>query len=118
MRFVDRSSIKTDGGGVVFEIPVDQRDALVSYLKTNGCFLSGSGYGYHKRQVRGPGPERRYSDSRSVRSGGSTGSLQFVLGEIGYADLDRYNPYQDVLNFFGHLFWEVAPYEFGRRGAR
>jgi hypothetical protein len=31
-----------------------------------------------------------------------------------YADVDRFNPYQDVVNAFGHVFGEVLPHLFRR----
>jgi hypothetical protein len=31
-----------------------------------------------------------------------------------HVDVDRFNPYQDVVNFFGHAFGEVLPNLFRR----
>ena len=46
------------------------------------------------------------------------GSLQVVINERTgrfHADLDRWSPYRDLVNFFGHAFGEVLPGLFRRK---
>ena len=56
-------------------------------------------------------------DFRSYRNTFGNGSLQIVINrQTGafYADVDGWNPYQDVVNILGHTFGEVVPHWFAR----
>ena len=55
----------------------------------------------------------KLTDFRSYRGVLGKGSLQIVLDkETGrfYADCDKFNIYEDLVNIFGHSFGEVVPY--------
>lgn len=74
-------------------------------------FAHGILYGFHTDVGR------NLTDFRSYTGTFGPGSLQIVMDRNTghfYADVDRFNPYQDVINAFGHLFGEVLPHLFRR----
>jgi hypothetical protein len=74
-------------------------------------FAHGILYGFHTDVGR------NLTDFRSYTGTFGNGSLQIVMDwNTGYfySDVDRFNPYQDVINAFGHLFGEVLPHLFRR----
>jgi hypothetical protein len=85
---------------------------LIDRLHHDPRFASGVFYGFH-RDVGGD-----LIDFRSYNGELGEGSLQLVIDRFTgaiYADIDRFNPYQDVVRIFGHLFREVLPGFFRRR---
>ena len=55
---------------------------------------------------------KRRTDFRSQRNSIGRGSLQVVVDlDSGrfYADIDKWNPYQDAVNWVGHAVGEVIP---------
>jgi hypothetical protein len=81
----------------------------IERLTTDPRFANGVFYGYH-RDVGGD-----LTDFRSYRGAFGRGSLQLVVdrqtGQF-YADIDKFNVYQDVVGFIGHAFGEVVPHWF------
>ncbi len=74
-------------------------------------FANGVLYGFHTSVGRD------LHDFRSFTGTFGDGSLQIVMDRntgAFYADVDRFNPYQDVVNVFGHVFGEVLPHLFRR----
>ena len=54
------------------------------------------------------------ADFRSIAPSGGL-SLQVALDTklLGaWIDVNRFNPYQDLVGFFGHLFYEIIPHVF------
>jgi YD repeat-containing protein len=77
-----------------------------SNLINDGNFANGFLYGFHTDVGR------NLRDFRSYTGSFGDGSLQIVLSSSTgdfHIDVDRFNPYQDVVNFFGHSFVEVLP---------
>jgi hypothetical protein len=75
-------------------------------LKNDPNFANGWLYGFH-RDVGD-----NLADFRSFTGTFGDGSLQIVMDRYTgnfWIDVDRFNPYQDVVNFFGHAFVEVLP---------
>jgi len=78
---------------------------LLSQLRNDDRFAEGVFYGLH-RDVG-----HALVDFRSFRGVLGEGSLQLVIDkETGrfYADVDRWNPYADVVNFIGHTGEVIA----------
>ena len=79
---------------------------VFDWLKDDPNFANGVLYGMH----RDVGDNLR--DFRSYSGTFGDGSLQIVMDQHSgrfWIDVDRFNPYQDVVNFFGHAFVEVLP---------
>lgn len=79
---------------------------VVHVLRRNKRFTEGSLHGLHVDVGK------RRTDFRSERNSVGVGSLQIVVDlESGrfYADIDKWNPYQDAVNWLGHAFGEVLP---------
>jgi RHS repeat-associated protein len=59
-------------------------------------------------------------DFRSYTGQFGSLSMQVVYNPkrftLGYADFDRFNPFQDVVGFFGHMFVEWLPHKLRRVG--
>lgn len=82
---------------------------VVPVLDTDPRFASGVLYQLHK-DVGG-----HLTEFRSHTGALGWGSLQIVIDKRTgrfHADLDEFNPYQDLVNFGGHSFKEVIPYLF------
>jgi YD repeat-containing protein len=83
--------------------------AVFDWLKNDPNFANGWLYGFH-RDVGD-----NLADFRSYTGTFGDGSLQIVMDRYTgnfWIDVDRFNPYQDVVNFFGHTFVEVLPHLF------
>lgn len=84
----------------------------VVWLREDARFSEGILFGYH-RDVGD-----NLTDFRSDRGACGRGSLQLVIdlttGHF-WADVDVFNPYQDLVNWIGHAFGEVIPGWFRRR---
>lgn len=81
---------------------------MYDQLVADGSFAKGALYGFHINEV----PGGNLTDIRSYTGTFGDGSLQIVVSANSlnfYADVDRFNPYQDLVNFFGHTFLEVLP---------
>jgi hypothetical protein len=79
--------------------------SLIDRLKEDRRFAYGIFYGLH----RDVGTD--LIDFRSYSGELGPGSLQLVIDKVTgtcYADIDAFNPYQDVVNVIGHLFGEVV----------
>lgn len=82
-------------------------DVIAALVKDDARFVSGPLYQLH-RDVGGD-----LAEYRSFRGNLGSGSLQIVIDQKTghfHCDVDTFNPYQDVVNFFGHAFGEVLPY--------
>lgn len=81
--------------------------SAVDRLRADKEFASGPGYLYHKDIGD------HLLDFRSFEGSFGKGSLQIVVdatsGEA-YADIDKHNPYQDVVGFLTHNLGEVVPH--------
>ena len=78
---------------------------VLSHLRADDRFKEGLFYGLH-RDVG-----HALTDFRSFRGALGEGSLQIVIDkETGrfYADVDKWNPYADVVNFIGHTCEVIA----------
>ena len=56
-------------------------------------------------------------DFRGIKNKFGKGSLQIVISQetgVLYADVDKWNPAQDLVNWTGHTFGEVIPNWFKR----
>ncbi len=90
-------------------------DTVIRTLMEDPRFLCGSLHGLHVDV----GTDRR--DFRAIRGAlgkDYKGSLQIVIDATTgnfYADVDRYNPYADVVDWCGHAFGEVVPHLWKRR---
>lgn len=83
-------------------------EAVYDQLVADGSFAKGALYGFHINEV----PGGNLTDIRSYTGTFGDGSLQIVVSANSlnfYADVDRFNPYQDLVKFFGHTFLEVLP---------
>lgn len=81
--------------------------AVLEHLSRDDRFAHGPLHGLHTDV----GPDR--VDYRSFRGAFGKGSLQIVISkETGrcYCDVDKWNPYADVVGFVGHAFGEVVPH--------
>ncbi len=80
--------------------------AALDELSNDGNFANGFLYGST------PDVGRELRDFRSYTGSFGDGSLQIAISADSgnfHIDVDRFNPYQDVVNFFGHAFVEVLP---------
>jgi len=97
---------------------VNFKDSVRESLRNSPDFNGGSRLGglFHAKDVGTTFP----IDYRSITGRISQVSLQVVINpknlQRGYADFDRFNPYQDLAGFFGHTFLEVVPFVFRRLG--
>jgi hypothetical protein len=98
------ASIRASGNGIVFRFP--DAAAARRILRDRRRFRQGPLGILHGAQVGGLDTE-----FRSCRRG-SEYSLHVVLGRSGmvYADLDRYNPYQNATGLLLHGLLELAPH--------
>lgn len=95
-------------------VPTPSLPALLAQLRKDNRFAEGLFYGLH-RDVG-----QALTDFRSFRGVLGEGSLQIVIDkETGrfYADVDKWNPYADVVNFLGHTGEVVAGF-FGGWGKK
>jgi hypothetical protein len=94
-----------NGHGFTGQLSAD----VVNQLQSDGNFASGILYGFHISEV----PGGNLTDFRSYTGTFGDGSLQVVISGNSpynfYSDVDRFNPYQDLVNLFGHTFMEVLP---------
>jgi hypothetical protein len=97
-------SIRASGNGIVFRFP--DPTAARDVLRDRGRFRQGPLGILHGAQVEGLDTE-----FRSCRKGPEY-SLHVVLGRTGlvYADLDRFNPYQNATGLLLHGLLELAPH--------
>lgn len=90
--------VSPDGKHLRGVVPLDVIDAMV----LDARFASGVLYQLHKKDFKAGA---RLAEFRSFGGSLGDGSLQIVFdrstGEV-YADVDRHNPYQDVVGFIGH----------------
>lgn len=80
--------------------------SLINKLKKDGRFLSSPLHALHADV----GPNR--CEFRSITGAFGEGSMQIVINrDTGafFADIDKFNPAQDAVGAFGHLFGEVIP---------
>lgn len=99
--------LTTDGLNASGRFPVEVFDRLMDDER----FANGELHALHDDVG-----EHRH-DFRGYRNAFGAGSLQIVMDrKTGrfHADVDKYNPYQDVSNFLGHAFGEVVPNWFKR----
>lgn len=86
--------------------------AVLPALRADDRFASGVFWGMHQDVGS------HLCDYRSFNGKFGPGSLQLVIDrETGHfwADIDRHNPYEDLVRFFGHAFTEVLPGFFRRK---
>jgi hypothetical protein len=79
---------------------------IIERLLRDERFANGIFYGLH----RDVGAD--LIDFRSYNGTFGKGSLQLVIDQVTgmcYADLDKFNPYQDVVSVLGHMIGEVIP---------
>jgi hypothetical protein len=79
----------------------------ITRLIADSRFANGVLYGLH-RDVGA-----HLQDFRSFSGTFGRGSLQIVVDhQTGrfYSDIDVFNPYEDLIGFFGHAFAEVVPH--------
>ena len=108
-------SVRSSGSGITFSF-ADSAEAL-EVLRNRTRFAKGPLGVLHGAVVGG-----LVTEYRSYRRDGLR-SLHVVLGKRGvFADLDRFNPYQNPMDLLKHGFLELMPYlvraAFGRRSAR
>ena len=100
------STVRASGNGILFRFPDPRRARRI--LRDRGRFRQGPLGILHSAQVGGLDTE-----FRSFRRRGEL-SLHVVLGRSGlvFADLDRYNPYQNASGLLCHGLFELAPHLF------
>jgi hypothetical protein len=89
------------------------RIEAVNVLRADARFASGLLYQLHKDVGR------NLTEFRAHPGEIGPGSLQIVIDKTTgrfYADLDRFNPYSDLVNVFGHTFGEVVPHWLSKVG--
>jgi hypothetical protein len=114
----EATSIRASGNGILFRFPDPNRARRI--LRDRRRFRQGPLGVLHSAQVGGLDTEYR-----SCRKGAEY-SLHVVVGRTGvaFADLDRYNPYQNAKGLILHGALELAPHlfrtlwELARRGFR
>jgi len=107
---------KDKGNGVIFDFKKENKQEVKKILDNTTVFSSSNNslfnFGIlHKKDVGG-GPYTDYRSIMGVFGKGFPGSLQIVINNNtlqAYADVDRFNPYQDLRGFFGHAFIELIP---------
>ena len=88
---------------------VDYLRGLSQYADPNATFTTGPLFGFHQ-EILVPGTET--FSYRSYNGTYGVGSLQIVVNtttRYAHIDVDNYNPNQDAVNLFGHVFTEVLP---------
>ncbi len=102
----ETSTVRASGNGIVFRFPDPRRARRI--LHDRRRFRQGPLGILHSAQVGGLDTE-----FRSFRRRGEL-SLHVVLGRSGlvFADLDRYNPYQNASGLLLHGLFELAPHLF------
>jgi hypothetical protein len=116
MTTTDRLTAQMAAAGLVdYLVTVDATDTqwrgqlrleVIPYLAADPRFAQGPLHQLHP-EVGTPRTE-----FRSYNGALGTGSLQVVINtQTGafYADVDKHNPYNDVVRFLGHAFGEVVP---------
>lgn len=101
LTFVRAISLSGHGWRGTFDLGVLPR------LRSDPRFASGCFYGLHTDIGDDLCDFRSYNDTLGP------GSLQLVIDQHTgrfWADVDRYNPYQDLVRFLGHAFGEVVPH--------
>ncbi|MGO4517178.1 hypothetical protein AB4Y89_15395 [Terriglobus sp. 2YAB30_2] len=102
----------SENSGYHFYLSSSDASQLFSDLQSDSNFKCGALYGFHTTLADGQGG---MFDCRSITGTYGYGSMQIVgstaTGEV-HVDVDRFNPYQDVVNFLGHAFIEVLPHLF------
>jgi hypothetical protein len=107
-------SVSEDGSHLMGRVPCDIVDALI----LDARFANGVFYQLHRDDFD-PGAD--LTEFRSYNGTLGKGSLQLVIDRrtgACYADVDKFNPYQDVVRIIGHTFGEVIPNWFRRRTRR
>lgn len=104
-----------DNGKVVAHFRFKDLDQAVELLKQAKDQFKNAGLGrYHVKEL-GEKSKKNVFDFRSYTVGSnrlSDRSLQINIGKTSgrvRADLDRFNPAQDVRGAFGHFFIELIP---------
>lgn len=96
------SDAEDKGHGVVGFVNL----AVLPLLRSDPRFAEGVFYGLHQDVGH------HLTDFRSYNGALGSGSLQLVIDQATgrfWADIDKHNPYQDVVRFMGHAFVEVVP---------
>jgi YD repeat-containing protein len=104
---------EANNAGYTLQMDPSRAQQLFWDLQADPQFKCGIGYGFHTSA----GSDM--FDCRSLTGEFGYGSMQ-IVGSIDsgniHVDVDSFNPYQDVVNFVGHIFTEVLPHLFGLRG--
>lgn len=111
MQYILSGKMQDRGTGLTFNFAPQHRYAIFTILDNTAIFLSGAFGVLHKKDV-GATSLRDVLDYRSITGTLGSRSLQLVVNRkdlSGYADTDRFNPYQDVGGFLGHIFLELIP---------
>jgi hypothetical protein len=99
------------GKSLTFEFDKAKRKEVFDILNNTKLFINGGSLGgfFHRKDVGGK--PTLTIDLLRVPSGVSVFPVVVDTNTLkAYADIDRYNPYQDVANFLGHWFLEVVPW--------
>jgi hypothetical protein len=99
-------TVRMSGSGITFDFL--EPDDAIGILGDRALFAQGPLGILHSRAVGGV-----VTEYRSYRRGESR-SLHVVIGNSNrvFADLDRFNPYQNPLELFKHGFLELMPHLF------
>jgi RHS repeat-associated protein len=103
-KMVNRRAVKGTGG---FTFEVTDKAGFKAIL-TGGAFRTGIISPYHLKDAQCGSCKDYRSDEGAIP--GISGSMQITYNEekgIGFVDVDRFSPFQDVRGFFGHVFLEV-----------
>ena len=103
------TNVTSEGNNASFHGQVTDPAGLLNALQTDSDFKCGVLYGFHTDLGSS------LVDCRSITGTFGDGSLQIVFSQDStnfHFDVDRFNPYQDVVNFLGHAFLEVLPHWF------
>jgi hypothetical protein len=102
----DLLEFRAVGETLLGRVDISPENEFIERLKADPRFANGVFYGLH----RDVGAD--LIDFRSYSGELGKGSLQLVVDRVTgvcYADIDGFNPYQDVVNTLGHLFGEMLP---------
>jgi len=111
MQYIVAGTMRDRGTGLTFRFDKQFQKEIFAILNNTAIFLSGVFGWLHKKDV-GATRLRDILDYRSITGTLGERSLQVVVHRTtlrGYADTDRFNPYQDVRGFLGHTFLELIP---------